>query len=319
MSLLTLFKPTSQGFNSHNAQLLLWLSRLAYADKAEVVSYAESLLEVTAQDIHWYSSCCGSDVQLFILAQAEDVFIIFRGSESECDFELNNDIWLQDDHAMSKLAQQSEAPIRLHQGFLTAFLAVNTFIKQKLKQLIPVGDNKRIWLAGHSLGGALTTIAAAYIEFVYPEPYRIAGIYSYGSPRVGNVPFANLFSSQLAQRYYRIVNNNDLVPHLPPQTGLFGEVGRYTHVGERYYFTQDSVLLDHDLSWWQAVQDEMKGMVASWRDDDFMPDQISDHLIGHYLKQFQQVTGLILPRLQTIELPASINGESERAKSKGFA
>lgn len=43
------------------------------------------------------------------------------------------------------------------------------------------GKNRKLYIAGHSLGGALATIAAARLSFV--DDMNIAGIYTIGSPR----------------------------------------------------------------------------------------------------------------------------------------
>lgn len=44
------------------------------------------------------------------------------------------------------------------------------------------GKSRKLYLAGHSLGGALATIAAAHLAF--GENMNIAGIYTIGSPRL---------------------------------------------------------------------------------------------------------------------------------------
>lgn len=43
------------------------------------------------------------------------------------------------------------------------------------------GKARKLFITGHSLGGALATIAAAYLAF--DERMKISGIYTIGSPR----------------------------------------------------------------------------------------------------------------------------------------
>lgn len=42
------------------------------------------------------------------------------------------------------------------------------------------GKNRKLYVAGHSLGGALATIATAHLIFV--DDMEIAGLYTMGSP-----------------------------------------------------------------------------------------------------------------------------------------
>jgi triacylglycerol lipase len=70
---------------------------------------------------------------------------------------------------------------------------------------------RTIWLTGHSLGAALATLAACRLE-----PERVQGLYTFGSPLVGDETFARAF--RLANAF-RIVNNNDVVTCLPPCEG----------------------------------------------------------------------------------------------------
>jgi len=68
---------------------------------------------------------------------------------------------------------------------------------------------------GHSLGGALTTLAAfdAVTSGVVPSTQAL--MYTFGSPRVGNVILTKAIESSIAE-IYRVVHWNDLVPHVPP-------------------------------------------------------------------------------------------------------
>lgn len=43
------------------------------------------------------------------------------------------------------------------------------------------GKSRKLYLAGHSLGGALATVAAARLAFM--DDVKISGMYTIGSPR----------------------------------------------------------------------------------------------------------------------------------------
>lgn len=70
-------------------------------------------------------------------------------------------------------------------------------------------------LAGHSLGGALAIVMAAALREARPEmAARIAGVVSFGAPRVGDAEFAQRFDKAFAGRAYRITHGADIIPHV---------------------------------------------------------------------------------------------------------
>lgn len=69
----------------------------------------------------------------------------------------------------------------------------------------------KIVLTGHSLGGALALLAAAYIHSIY---VNVDQLYTMGQPRVGNNNFAQ-FMTNLIPNTFRIVNYADVVPRIP--------------------------------------------------------------------------------------------------------
>src|SRR5262249_13938988 len=76
-----------------------------------------------------------------------------------------------------------------------------------------------LWLAGHSLGGALATLAAAHLG-----RDAVQGLYTYGCPRVGDAAFAAVLPRR---SHFRFVHRDDWVTTVPPD--LLG----YVHAGTR--------------------------------------------------------------------------------------
>ncbi len=69
--------------------------------------------------------------------------------------------------------------------------------------------DRRLWIAGHGAGGAHAQLAAAsWIR----AGVTIGALYTFGAPRLGD----HVFAQTLALPHYRIVNNQDPVPDLPP-------------------------------------------------------------------------------------------------------
>ena len=149
--------------------------------------------------------------------------VTFRGTESvgNCLTDLE-----------TPLVQRPPYSGRIHLGFAEAVTAV---WPQVLRLL---GDPRRampVWLAGHSLGGAMATLAAVRLV---SEGYNVRAVYTCGSPRAGNHIFRN--SYKLAN--FRFVNQDDIVPHLPFRWC-------YKHVGRLKLLDQDGDLTESEAAW----------------------------------------------------------------------
>lgn len=122
-------------------------------------------------------------------------------------------------------------------------------------------------MTGHSQGAALATLAA--------DRYgNVQGVYTFGSPRVGDIEFkADFFINT-----YRFVNNNDLVSRLPLAP-------IYYHVGELRYIDSNGLIHDNSSRWerWaDEIQGQFRNLFNSFgqlRDgfSQIIPDQIRDH------------------------------------------
>ncbi|MBD2257427.1 hypothetical protein [Pseudanabaena sp. FACHB-2040] len=106
-------------------------------------------------------------------------------------------------------------------GYVTAgFRGIYVSLRQKLiDALSKKPSNAKIFVAGHSLGGALATLAIPDIlrntHFKHPESVVL---YTFASPRCGDRTFALNFE-KLGVRHWRIANTEDFVTMLPFPTG----------------------------------------------------------------------------------------------------
>ncbi|MGO9006467.1 MAG: lipase family protein [Beijerinckiaceae bacterium] len=89
---------------------------------------------------------------------------------------------------------------------------------------IDVASNVMV-VTGHSLGAALATLYAAENALIHK--IRIQALYTFGSPRMGDQEFVNVFN-RLPLESHRVVNQQDIVPKVP---GLF-----YRHVNIEQQF-----------------------------------------------------------------------------------
>ena len=116
----------------------------------------------------------------------------------------------------------------VHKGFAAALDAVWRPLEDALNTL-PV--DCRVWFTGHSLGGALASLAAVRTGG------RAAGVYTFGSPRVGDAVFAAHLGHRFEEASIRYVNDHDVVTHVPPEPFAFP--GRYTHVDRLRWINKD--------------------------------------------------------------------------------
>jgi triacylglycerol lipase len=104
-----------------------------------------------------------------------DRIVAFRGTA-----DLRN--WLTDlDCEMTPLCWASG---KVHRGFAAALES----IAAPLDAALDPADPRRIWITGHSLGGALAMLFALRLKL--RRGVDAAGVYTFGQPRVGNIPFS---------------------------------------------------------------------------------------------------------------------------------
>ena len=149
-----------------------------------------------------------------------DVIAAFKGSSSPRDF-------LQDAKFLLRPAGGNlAADAFVHAGFLEDFRAIASATLDQLRAQLAAHTRARLYLTGHSLGGALATLIALECR---RRHVSVAGVYTFGQPRTGNIAFHAIYNSLLYDYTYRLVHQNDLVPRTP--SWLFG----YRHCGQEMF------------------------------------------------------------------------------------
>jgi len=108
----------------------------------------------------------------------------------------------------------------VHLGFRLVYAGVRASLEQGLAA---VPGNTRITVLGHSLGGAMATLAGPDIKRNLNQ--ENVDVCTFGGPRVGKPDFRVKFNAEIA-RCHRVTNQFDIVPHVP--TIVTG----WMHVGE---------------------------------------------------------------------------------------
>jgi triacylglycerol lipase len=154
----------------------------------------------------------------FIAQRKKSLYVILRGTQTAKEWVRNFSIrlhpYLLPNHG------------KVHEGFMQTYTSIREDIMEIFSS---IHHNMKLYVAGHSLGAALATLALPDIEST--KKCRIRALYTYGSPRMGDDKFVKAFNRSFQNRSFRIVNTSDLVTSIPLPVPLAGIVGGYfSHV-----------------------------------------------------------------------------------------
>ncbi|KAI1643134.1 alpha/beta-hydrolase [Daldinia loculata] len=99
----------------------------------------------------------------------------------------------------------------IHSGFLLSWQEIEDALLDGVAAAKEANPSYKIIFTGHSLGGAVATVAAGYAR---DQGYEL-DLYTYGSPRVGNQAFVDFVTAQPGGEF-RVTHLDDPVPRLPP-------------------------------------------------------------------------------------------------------
>ena len=134
----------------------------------------------------------------------------------------------------------------VHVGFYRSFLTMRDLIAQWAKHELPdgLGPLKKVFVCGHSLGGALACVVLPYVlQLLNPKKLASSGVevtlFTVGAPRVGTSGYLKMLAKLTAPleakglyKSRRMVNDVDIVPRIPP--AFMG----FRHVGDLYIFLE---------------------------------------------------------------------------------
>ncbi|KAG9302925.1 hypothetical protein G9A89_022342 [Geosiphon pyriformis] len=105
---------------------------------------------------------------------------------------------------------------KVHSGFLNTFVGTREKITNFIKETVPKYPGYKVVLTGHSLGGSMAVFQLLDLIGTPGLTPKNLFTYTYGEPRMGNDVFAKYVDKQ-GYKIFRIVNKNDIVPHVPPK------------------------------------------------------------------------------------------------------
>jgi hypothetical protein len=189
------------------------------------------------------------------------VIVAFRGTLSPRTKDVSDETivadWLNDANAPLTLDSQL---IAIHHGFAASIAALWPQLVAKLEELRQQGkitNQSTLYVTGHSKGGALAVIAAARLKL---DGMPVTAVYTFAAARAGGSAFAGVYRQQKVPTV-RYENQDDIVPHLPPDrdelTVLHGTgdsllrqipapVDSYLSVGTLRYITDGLSIIEVD-------------------------------------------------------------------------
>lgn len=265
------FEPESSAYSEINAWWLAELCRLVYRqgadedDDAAGPSRKEVLAGVELDEIDFFNEGATEAALVKPIEASAPQFaaLVLRGTNDLRD-------WLTDFNAIP----DSWAGAGLvHQGFARAFDLVWDEVTASLDKNVP--SDCPLFIAGHSLGAALATLAASL--------RRPRALYTFGSPRVGDDDFGEALAGV---RIFRVVNNRDVVTTVPAPVP-------FHHVGQLHYINHKGEMLinpDDDT----VARDRLKRDWSALFDLDWKklftdaPEPFADHAPVNYVAHLER-------------------------------
>lgn len=224
------------------------LAKAAYLDGKE----AKERYRKAGYDWHVLKDIDGAQCHIVRNTKEKTMVLCFRGTEPDEFSDIVADL--------RAFPRKSTTDGWVHSGFRCEIDKVWDEIVNTIKPF----EDHRLYICGHSLGGAMATIATARLK------NQVIALYTFGSPRVGTRSFVK----SIFTKHFRVVNNNDIVTRVPPRF-MF-----YRHHGELVYINHYGKI--RKLTPWQRIKDRFRG----YRDG--LLDPVMDHSMVNYVNHTKE-------------------------------
>ena len=145
-----------------------------------------------------------------VIRAGSDAILAFRGTQGGGSILQN-----------LKVIRRRTPEGHLHAGFADGYADIHSHVVSRLRRF----SAKRVWLTGHSLGGALAVVGAHRLE---EAGFGVAGVVTFGQPMVTMPDLARVLARRFRGRYVAFVNGSDPVPRAVLPYVHFGRCVRLT-------------------------------------------------------------------------------------------
>lgn len=226
------------------------------------------------------------DFCAFFAASDEYNLLAFRGTQKPID-------WMTDAEcvpiAFEAVFVGSPVLGNIHTGFGRCLVEGLRRLEIPLKS---ANHNKPLLITGHSLGGALAALSAICLTVSNAPIPPLAAIYTFGQPRIGLQPFCDEYRHKLAKKLVRFVNNQDIVPRVPPRFLGYVDAGTMVHFDSFGKPSLEAAEWSNRLNTPYSSVMQIVEMINNARVD------IGEHSMASYLPLIeanQQILGELLP------------------------
>ena len=235
-----------------------------YAERASAAYAAKSVILVKYPRTVRINAPSQTDIRYFLERndKARTQFISVRGTANNVNFSEDLDIAVREDRKIA---------IPVHAGFDRAARAIYADVSPYLK------SGYKTYLTGHSLGGAVAAILSIYL---IEDGVDVVRVVTFGQPRfttaegvrrLGFLPLA------------RVVDENDIVPLVPPGTVMDPVFGPYEQVGSEVI-----LLKGRDIVFLPVHDANRLSVGEFWRSISFA--DLKDHAMKNYLTRIADKT-----------------------------
>ena len=209
----------------------------------------------------------GSDTQGVVMQNSQVLIVALAGTQTINPADVATDVGCipYNDYAIGRSS--------VHHGFWLGQEAVTSTgitVFETIRSRAAQAGTRRVWITGHSLGGAMAHIVALRLRL---KGVDVQGVITFGAPKTGvNTPppnFSGLFDGNFnagtTNRAWRLVSHGDPVPMYPLASywqhcgslGFFRD-SKVLGAAQNYYFNPLNILTDH-LEYWERVETDFRG------------------------------------------------------------
>jgi hypothetical protein len=260
----------------HNIYHLSRLTMLAYESEPKFKVLANHWgYESNQESLTNYVFIFKKDIQVIALTDKEKICLSFRGTATSLN------VFTDLNFKQTNIAKVSQENIEVHNGFYNGLMSVwdevSAYLKQQVKQLKANHCRPKLYLTGHSLGGAMAAIAAFFVKFDTELSSLETTLCTFGQPRCGNQAFADYLERNLTH-YYRVVNYLDIIPKVPLE-----KVQGYMHAGQFLWLNHEGLVFGHN-AYEQALKEKD---IYNWNKVRTNLVQYLSHLGDHSMIDYQ--------------------------------